>query len=209
MADPNGLYAGNYTNWTTNRTNFPTSGSYGVPRAYPLSGPAYPLPYVPAPDYGLDHRLEEPHSSTSSVSTPNLPFSDVSEPLPNHGIKKVKLFMKSQPPTTEDPYETPAMRLKSRPKRPTLNLVQPDPYSDRLSDDEDYVAPKSSSSLPSKFQADRSMLPGTAGQFPPAQEKPAFRAPSNAYTLICTLTYSLFRGTSLIWRFGCDKRSST
>lgn len=187
MADPNGLYTGNYTNWTTNRTNFAANGSYGAPRTYPISGPTYPLSYVPVPEYGYDHRMEEPHSSTSSVSTPNLPFSDLNEPLPNYGIKKIKLVMGSRPPTTEDPYETPAMRLKSRPKRPTLNLVQPDPYSDRLSDDEDYVAPKTASSISSKFQGDRSMFPGAPGQFPQQPEKSAFRAPSNAYT---TISYS-------------------
>jgi mRNA (2'-O-methyladenosine-N6-)-methyltransferase len=184
MADPNRQFVGGNMPWIGSGMNFAPAGLYAIPPAYSFMMPPYPTHHAMI----SGQTPIQPFASTANPIFPTSPpvalVSTSEEPLPTFGIKKVRLTMKAAPSETEDPHETPAMRLKSRPKRPTLNLIQPDPYSDCLSEDEDYVAPRTASHQISKNYPDRSSSTAVPGPNEFSQEIRGPRLPNNAYTSI-------------------------
>lgn len=131
---------------------------------------------------------EASRASSSTQSSPRCAPSEDYTLLPNYGIKKVRLVMNPRSTSTNETFETPAMRLKARPKRPTLNLVLTEPATDHDSDDEDYMAPRSASMQTSRRSRDKqrsSPLHGSSQSGQPFHT--GMRLPSNAFTVLCTL----------------------
>ena len=130
-----------------------------------------------SPSFDLDLRTSDFETSFDSTGPPP--------------VKKLKLVLSSMPKQAEDPHETPAMRQKMRPKRPTLNLVVTPSTGDQDSDDEDYIAPRT---VTSQFQANRRA--NSTQTPPPSSISPsdstranldgAYRYPTNAYSDIGT-----------------------
>lgn len=165
-------------------TEVPVRPNYGTK--------TYPPTYFSNTRASMGIDTEAPESPSfellSKLTDYDLPPEPIGPPAP----KKLKLTHTTVPLPAENPHETPAMRQKTRPKRPTLNLITPASGGRQDSDDEDYIAPRASSSQPQGFK--RSNTPPTAPRavLGTPNLDGAYRYPTNAYSDLCmTLSFHL------------------
>jgi len=181
MADPTRSAFGASHAWLTSPLFNPPPSLYHLPPVYPLAMQLFPFSSAPSIHQVSQSASEEASLLDSAISSPGgTVSSDGVPPLPTFGVKKVRLVL---PPTStekEEQIETPAMRLKARPKRPNMHAVHSEPYPEDDEDDEDYIAPKTASNTSTRKQREKTRngpLPSFGG---------CSHFPTNAYPVLGT-----------------------
>jgi hypothetical protein len=120
------------------------------------------------------------HDASSSMSP-----SEVESPIspPSH-LKKLRLLVPNPRKAVQEDNDTPATRLKTRPKRANAFTGQTGRFSESDSDDEDYVAPRSASSLSTK--KNREKMRSNPLEFSSRLPDSIYRYPTNAFPALGT-----------------------
>ena len=137
----------------------------------------------------LDHQIpeQEPEEDeiTSGDASSSASPNDVESPIPNpEHIKRLRLLVHTQKAPVQEEGETPATRLKSRPRRANAFAGQTGHFSESDSDDEDYVAPKSATSLSTKKNRERMRTNPLASN--PRSPDSIYKYPTNAFPALGT-----------------------
>lgn len=182
MADPNRAAVGNNSAWRLPALGALSSGMYQLPPFYPMAIQMLPLSgalNAPVTSYSGS---EEASRTGSAISSPGGPTSEDSSPISSSSaVKRVRFVLQNQPMHKEEPFETPAMRLKARPKRPNLHAVQMEPTAEDDDDDEDYVAPRTSTNSSSRKNRERTRTHPLAAYSPSPNPN---LLPTNAYPVL-------------------------
>lgn len=189
MAEPNRVLKGGMVSFSSTPSAPPLMPSNEAPVRSHYGTKTYPPTYFSNTRASLSNEAEAPESPSfdlTSKITDFEPSIDTSAPPP---AKKIKLAFSSVPITQEDPHETPAMRQKTRPKRPTLNLISSANTAEHDSEDEDYLAPRAptpTTQVPKRSQPPQASNLASLGT---PNLDGAYRYPNNAYAELCMHTF--------------------
>lgn len=166
--------------------SMPTAPTTEVPARPNYGTKTYPPTYFSNTRASMGIEPEAPESPSFDLLSKLTDYDLPSEPIGPPAPKKLKMTHATVPQPTENPHETPAMRQKTRPKRPTLNIIAPSSGGRHDSDDEDYIAPRTSSSQTQGFKRSNTPpAPSRAVAGTPNLDG-AYRYPTNAYSDLCT-----------------------
>lgn len=191
MADPTRAALVKNASWKSPSLGSPSSSLYQLPPMYPLAVQMFPYSGVPNVPVTSQSGSEEVSRADSTLSSPGGPTSGDTSPSSAPNVKRVRFVLSKKTKPAEEPIETPAMRLKARPKRPNLHAVQTDSTPDDDDDDEDYVAPRSFSNSSSKKHRERNRSHPLAAFSSPRHHH---QLPTNAYPVLGTeIAFALLR----------------